>query len=251
MTLIIKDLLDPFNILWFMVLIGLLCLLIKKRTAARTIFIGAGVWFLVISTPLIPILVLNSLEQQFDPILVDDLSDIDPETEYHIVVLGAGHGFDDRLPTNSLLSLNALGRLNEGIRIHRKLPNSRLILSGFSSSGRTSQAEMLRNTALLLGVEMDKTMIQPEPGNTLEEAKVYAERFAGDQQVIVVTSAVHMPRSVMLFERAGIEVIPSPTNYQLKGSWRYVRLGMPSLSNVEKLRMAINEYAAIIKYKMV
>lgn len=251
MTLIIKDLLDPFNILWFIVLIGLLCLFFKKRTVARSIFIGAGVWFLVISTPAVPNLVLNSLEQQFEPILVSDLSSPDPELEYHIIVLGGGHGFDDRLPANSLLSLNALGRLNEGIRIQRQLPNSTLILSGYSTSDRPSQAEMLRNTALLLGVEMDRTMIQTEPGNTLEEARVYSERFSGDQQVILVTSAVHMPRSVMLFERFGIDVIPSPTNYQIKGNWRYVRLGLPSMNNVAKLRSAIHEYAAMIKYKVV
>lgn len=249
MTLLIKQLLDPFNILWFLVLIGLVYFLLKKRAVSRRIFITSGIWFLVISTPTIPTLVLDSLERQYEPVHVDQLADTD--APYDIIVLGGGHGFDDRLPANSLLSSKALGRLSEGIRLHRQLSISRLILSGYSSSGRTTQAEMLRDTALLLGVEKNRTKMQSEPGNTLEEGRVYAERYAGEQPVILVTSAVHMPRSVMLFERAGIEVIPSPANYRLKGSWRYVRLGWPSMDNIEKLRTAIHEYAAILKYKIV
>lgn len=249
MTLLIKQLIDPFNILWILVFIGFVCLLLKKRTAGRRIFIVSGIWFLFVSTPLVPTLALDSLERQYEPVFIEQLTDSD--ASYHILVLGGGHGFDDRLPANSLLASKALSRLSEGIRLHKQLANSTLILSGYSSSGRTTQAEMLRNTALLLGVEKNRTLMQPEPGNTLEEARVYSKRFAGDEQVILVTSAVHMPRSVMLFERVGIEIIPSPANYQLKGSWRYIRWGWPSVDNIIKLRTAINEYAAIIKYKIV
>ncbi len=249
MTIFIKGLLDPYNILWFVIFIGFVFYLFKKRTLARGLFIASGIWFLVISTPPVPTLVLDSLERQYEPVFVDRLAE--PEASYDIIVLGGGHGFDDRLPANSLLSSNALGRLNEGIRLLNQLPNSRLILSGYSSSGRTTQAEMLKNTALLLGVEEDRIMIQTEPGNTLEEARVYAELYAGEQPVILVTSAVHMPRSVMLFERVGIRVVPSPANYQLKGSWRFVRFGWPAMDYIGKLRAGIHEYAAILKYKIV
>ena len=249
MTLLIKDILDPFNILWMMVFAGIMCALLKKKAVMRGIFIGAGLWFLVISTPFLPTLLLNSLERQYEPVLAGQLSD--SATSYHIIVLGGGHGFDDRLPANSLLSSTALSRLSEGIRIHLQIPNSTLILSGYSSSGRTTQAEMLKDTALLLGVEEGNTLVQTEPGNTLEEAQVYAEKYSGDNQVILVTSAVHMPRAVMLFERVGINVIPSPANYHLKGSWRHVWIGLPSIKNIEKLRTAIHEYAAILKYKFV
>ncbi|WP_340106946.1 YdcF family protein [Rhodohalobacter sp. 8-1] len=249
MTSVIKFLLDPFNILWFMVAAGLVCRLVNYRKSARYLFIGTGVLFLVVTTPFVPIKLLDSLERQYEPIYADQLSDRD--ASYHIVVLGQGHGYDDRLPANSLLSSGALGRLAEGIRLHRQLSSSTLILSGFSSSGRKPQAEMLRDAALLLGVDKESTRMQTEPGNTLEEAMVYAERFSGEEKVILVTSAAHMPRSVMLFERAGIEVIPSPTNYRLKGSWRNVWFGMPSMDNIEKLRSAIYEYAAILKYKIV
>jgi len=249
MTLTIKFLIDPFNMLWFLVGIGLVCQLMKKKRAATILFIGAGVWFLIISTPLIPTKLLDSLERQYEPVVVEQLEDT--VSSFHIVVLGKGHGFDDRLPANSLLSTKALGRLAEGIRLHNQLPNSTLILSGYSASGRTSQAEMLRNTALLLGVDQEKTRMQTTPGNTLEEAKFYAENYSGDERVILVTSAVHMPRAVMLFERAGVDVLPSPANYRLKGSWRNVWFGWPSMGNIKNMRAAIFEYAALLKYMVV
>ncbi|REL24747.1 hypothetical protein DYD21_16400 [Rhodohalobacter sp. SW132] len=243
----IKFLLDPFNILWLFVLTGLVAYLFKKRAIAGAVFIISGGWFLLISTPLVPSFLLNSLEDQYEPVSVAAIADV--QAPYHIVVLGGGHGFDDRLPPNSLLSLNALGRLNEGIRLHRQLPNSMLVLSGYSSSGRTTQAEMLRNAAILLGVEEDKLLIQKEPGNTYEEAEVYAERFGTGQPVIVVTSAAHMPRAVIVFEKFGITPLPSPTNYRLKGSWKRKKLSLPALNNIDNLRISLSEHAAIIREK--
>lgn len=235
--------------MWMLIIAGGSFLLLKRIRTSRWIFGLAGAWFLIVSTPLIPTLLLDSLEKQYDPIAVGQLQD--STTSYHIIVLGGGHGFDDRLPANSLLSTKALSRLSEGIRLHRQLPRSTLILSGYSSSGRTTQAEMLRDSALLLGVKKENTLIQTDPGNTLEEAQVYARKYSGDNKVILVTSAVHMPRAVMLFERVGISVIPSPAHYQLKGSWRHVWFSMPSIENMIKFRSAIHEYAAIIKYRVV
>ena len=205
-------------------------------------------WFLIISTPFIPILLLDSLENRFEPVNTSTLEQ--PGAEYDIVVLGGGHGFDDRLPPNSLLSLNALSRLNEGIRLHRELANSRLVLSGYSSSGRTTQAEMLQKTAILLGVDEERTIIQTEPANTWQEANVYSERFGDSYPVILVTSAVHMPRAMLVFERNGISAIASPANYRLKGSHRKKRLGLPSTGNIAYMRSALNEYAALIREKI-
>jgi len=213
-----------------------------KYAASLSIF-----WFLIISTPLIPGMVLISLENRYEPIIVERLQD--PNAVYHIVILGGGHGFDDRLPPNSLLSLNALGRLSEGIRLHRQLPNSRLVLSGYSASGGTTQAEMLRDAALLMGVEESRMLMQKEPGNTYEEAKFYSERFIDENKVILVTSAAHMARAVMMFQMFEVDVTPSPTNYRLKASNKPAIFGFPKIQNINHLNIAINEYAGILRSK--
>lgn len=244
----LKFLIDPFNVFWMLLLVSLVFLLLEKKRFFRWIVYCTVAWFLIISTPLVPGMVINSLEDQYAPVYTDQLQN--PEAEYHIIVLGGGHGFDDRLPANSLLSANALGRLSEGIRLHRQLPESKLVLSGYSSSGGTSQAEMLQHTALLLGVEEEATIIQTEPGNTYQEAKVYSENFGNRFPVILVTSAVHMPRAVLVFEDFGVSPIASPANYRLKGSWKKKRFGLPSMGNIEHLKAGISEYAAIAREKM-
>lgn len=242
---LIRFLVDPINVLWILVLVSVIFYLQKNERLFKRIGGLSVFWFMVISTPLVPGLVLNSLENRYEPVEVEQLAD--HSAEYHIIIFGGGHGFDDRLPPNSLLSLNALGRLNEGIRLHNQLPNSKLVLSGYSASGRTTQAEMLKQTALLLGVSEDVIHIQKEPANTWQEVNIYVENFGNSHPVIIVTSAAHMPRAVRVFQHFNIEPLPSPTNYRLKGSWRKKRFGLPSIRNISNLKAGMNEYAAMTR----
>ncbi|WP_171032779.1 YdcF family protein [Fodinibius saliphilus] len=197
---------------------------------------------------MIPTQVLDSLESRYEPIKVKDL--INRNAEYHILILGGGHGFDDRLPSNSLLSQNALGRLNEAIRLHQQLPNSVLIFSGYSASGKTTQAEMLLQTALSLGIVEKETMLQKDPVNTYEEAEVYSTKYGNTSPIILVTNAAHMPRAVNSFNNFGLDPLASPTNYRLKGSWRHKWFGLPSMRNIENLKVGIYEYAALFWYSL-
>ena len=243
----VKFLLDPFNILWLLIGLAAVFYFLEKTKLFRYSLGSILCWLLITSTPLVPNLLLSSLESHFVPVQVSDLSNT--EQEYHIIILGGGHGYDDRLPPNSLLSLNALGRLNEGIRLHRQLPNSKLVLSGYSSSGRTTQAEMLQNTAILLGVNEVHTLIQMEPANTHQEAQVYASNYGNSHPVILVTSAAHMPRAMFLFDKFGIVATPSPANFRLKGSRKRKRIGLPSMNNINNLNAALSEYAGIFQAK--
>jgi len=245
----IKFLIDPFNILVLLIAAGFITHLLKRNRLAPPLFITAAVWFLLISTPFLPYTILNSLESSYEPVFVEQLNN--SEEEFYIVVLGGGHGFDDRLPPNSLLSLNALGRLTEGIRLHRQLPNSRLVMSGFSASGGTTQAEMIKKTAILMGVAEEKILMQKEPGNTFQEAKYFSERFTDAQNVLLITSAAHMPRAVMMFTMFDVEVIPSPTNFRLKGDKKISYIGFPSVNNMIQMRVGMNEYAGMMRYKIV
>lgn len=242
----IRFFIDPFTIFWILLLTTAILRLFKYRQAYKWVGSFALIWFLIISTPALPTILINTLEDQYEPIDLAEMAD--KELPYQIIILGAGHGFDDRLPSNSLLSQNALARLTEGMRLHRHLPNSKLILSGYSSSGRTTQAEILQQTAILLGAEITDTILQPKPSNTYEEAAVFAEYYDGQSPVILVTSAAHMPRALSSFRAMDISVIPSPTNYRLKGSWKHKYFGWPSLQNIENLQSVVNEYAALLWY---
>lgn len=243
----IKFLLNPFNILWLLLVFTGVVWLLEKKRLFRWLAILSGLWFLIISTPLIPVAIINSLENQNTPLSVEQIED--PTADYHILVLGGGHSIDDRLPPNSLLSHNALGRLNEGIRLHRQLPNSILVLSGSTFTGHTTQAELLQRTALSLGVAKESMILHKKPKDTFEEVKVYANEYGKDHPVILVTSAAHMPRALKEFRYFGIEPVPSPAHYRLKERWKQNRfgLGIPSVKNIEYMRAGIYEYAGMLE----
>lgn len=246
---LIKFLLDPFNVLCLLLLAIVGAWYLRKQRLVKWLAVTSGIWLILVSTPLVPVTIINSLEDRYEPLNVEQMEH--PEAEYHIIVLGGGHGFDDRLPANSQLSRNALGRLTEGIRLHRQLPNSKLLLSGSTSTpGRTTQAEMLQMTALLLGVKEESTLLQKDPRNTYEEAEVYANTHGNTHPVILVTSATHMPRAVMMFERFGITPLASPTNYRLLGSWKHKWFGMPSVDNMERFHLGVSSYAAMFRYQI-
>ena len=216
-----------------------------KRKWLKKLIVFTVLFFLIVSTPLVPVILVNSLEDRYLP-LDTELFQAEKDKEIHIVVLGGGHGYDERLPPNALLSSNARGRLMEGIRLHHQIPGSKLVLSGSTSTPeRLTQAEMLKETALLLGVDDGSILLQKEPKNTCQEAQKYADSFNNRNQVILVTSAMHMPRAERLFIDFGVDVTPSATNYRLKGSWKRKRLGLPSADNMALISSALTAYTAM------
>ncbi|MBV6654395.1 MAG: YdcF family protein [Mameliella sp.] len=136
----------------------------------------------------------------------------------HILILGCGHSIAPTLPPNDQLSHKALSRLAEGIRLKQLHPDTKLIGSGNSTSQRTTQATVLMNTAVALGIAPTDTLQSTPPFNTETEAIAYAQRFGTKQPPILITSALHMPRALFWFQQQGIEAIPAPTDHLVKSN---------------------------------
>jgi uncharacterized SAM-binding protein YcdF (DUF218 family) len=80
----------------------------------------------------------------------------------------------------------------------------------------------------------DSAMIlQTKSQNTHEDAVYSAQLLQekGISKIILVTSAMHMPRSVALFKKQGIDVIPSPTDFTItEDGWN--RMFSPNLETL-------------------
>lgn len=130
----------------------------------------------------------------------------------YIMVLGSGHIIDGDLPITSELSRTGLMRLAEGIRILEMYPGSKLILSGYAAGSSVSNARMMANVAVSLGVRKSEIVLLETAKDTWEEAR-QAAGFVGSKRMVLVTSASHMKRAMNEFESAGLNPIPAPTNY--------------------------------------
>lgn len=132
------------------------------------------------------------------------------------MVLGAGFTNDTNLLPLHQLSHTVKGRLVEGYRIYRQLPDAKLITSGPKSNGVTAQGTMVGRAAIQLGVAPQDTFNLNNPYNTQTEAKYYANRFKEQDTVIIATNALHMRRAMFWFSHFGKTPIPAPTNYIMK-----------------------------------
>lgn len=162
----------------------------------------------LLSTPWLPKYLINRLQDAYHPI-----KQIDPHVQW-IVVLGGGCNEIENLPLGEVLSASSMKRVLEGVRLKKLLPQATLLFSGGSMRGDAHYAvgERMHEFALLV---LGKTMqdeVENDSINTAEEV-IKVREMIGDAPFYLVTSALHMPRSMQLFEHAGMHPIPAPCDY--------------------------------------
>jgi uncharacterized SAM-binding protein YcdF (DUF218 family) len=128
----------------------------------------------------------------------------------YIVTLGCYHINDQNWPATSRLFPCSLQRLVETLRIHQLHPEAQIIFSGGANKAQ-SNAVVMQEAAVSLGIEESKILIEPFPQDTAEEAMIIAPRVAGSQFALV-TNASHMARAVNYFQRYGATAIPAPAS---------------------------------------
>ena len=130
----------------------------------------------------------------------------------YVVVLGSGHSDTPGLASTNQLSGAGIARLAEGVRLLRALPGAKLVVSGPPIGANPSHATVLARAAESFGISRDRILFVDSARDTEDESQA-VKKLVGDAPVALVTSAWHLPRSVGLFEKAGVEVHPCPTHY--------------------------------------
>ena len=124
-----------------------------------------------------------------------------------IVLLGGGMGAHATCGRAEMLS--GADRVWEAARLWKAHADGNLKLTLSGGGVERSTVPLLKD----LGVDEKCLVFFPEARNTEEEARMIAA--SGIRRVRLVTSAWHMPRARTLFARAGIEVRPAPTDYEM------------------------------------
>ena len=144
-----------------------------------------------------------------------------------IVVLG-GATRPQKPPRPWIDLLDEGDRIIHGAQLYNQGKAPLLIMSGGridwqSSTDQTrpnqnpleSESAEMAKLAEALGVPSTAILQDPTSLNTYENAvnvkKILQNR--GIKRVLLVTSAMHMPRSIAIFKKQGIEVIPAPTDF--------------------------------------
>ena len=114
------------------------------------------------------------------------------------------------------------------------------------------EGDVLAGFANAMGVPDGHVLTTPRVTNTAEEAGAVAMllrgRFSGPTwrggpaRVLLVTSAIHMPRARLLFERAGLSVSPFPVAFKESagGSGSVLAL-LPTAAALQQTEMVLRE----------
>ncbi len=136
-----------------------------------------------------------------------------PDAVAAIVVLGAGMKAYPRpgVPLRECLNDSGTARVLGGARLYAAHPNAFVVLSGAPAI----QAEASLDLALHEGIPRDKIVVEPVSRNTRENASLSMAivKLHPPSRLVVVTSALHMRRSLAEFRRLGATPIAAPVDY--------------------------------------
>ncbi|MBG0770433.1 MAG: YdcF family protein [Anaerolineaceae bacterium] len=191
-------------------------------------------------------------------------SETHPQAEV-IVVLGGGTESGD-FP-RPMAEVNGAGdRVLYAAKLYHDGAAPMILVSGgnldFSSARGTSPAEEMTDLLIMLSVPPEAIWQQDQSQNTYEDALYSAEILREKEitEVILVTSAIHMPRAKALFENQGIDVIPAPTDFTVtEQNWQSVfqpSIGelvinlLPNASALDLTTTVIKEYIGLLVYHL-
>jgi uncharacterized SAM-binding protein YcdF (DUF218 family) len=230
----------------------------KKQRLAKTVIILALVILFLGGNRYLSSAVARSLEWSYPS---PDLS----LTLDAIVILGGGT--EPAISPRQSVEVNAAGdRVIYGAILARQFPQTRVVVSGgdidFLDIAPSTPAQDMVSLLMSLGISQDRIILQENSRNTFEDAQLTCKvidenRFS---RVLLVTSAMHMPRSMMMFEKAGCTVTPAPTDYTItEAAWQhlwhpnieefFINL-VPAYTNLSTLTKSLKEYFGIVYYTL-
>ena len=184
---------------------------------------------------------LAPLESQYPPLRADaQLQKIGA-----IVVLGSGYMPRDSIPVTGALDADGLVRVVEGLRLARRLPGARLVVSGGAPPGFAPGALGYAALAREFGVADASLVVLQSPLDTAAEARAVAALLNG-APFVLVTSAFHMPRAMQLMQRAGQHPIAAATGQRVGGSpGRGLHRWLPTSTGMRDTEIALHEYLGL------
>ncbi len=192
---------------------------------------------------------IHGLEEKYPPVRLENLGKADA-----ILVLG---GAVDNLALHEGRTqlTSAAERMTDSVFLYQKKKAARIVFTGgsgnlFFQTRKESDSALAFFTSL--GVPASAIVLESESRNTKENAEKTAELFRkkGWKTAILVTSAFHMERSILVFEKTGLVLTPWPTDYRSRVKILTIDDFVPSSQSLENTSIAWKERIGLIIYKL-
>ena len=224
--------------------VGGMLLLLAVALLRRSWTIVFGAWFLLsfASIPWTGYRLMQSMEAGMERVSA-------PRAEWAeaIVVLSTGRTVapgPDRIS-----EWHDADRFFGGIELFQAGKAPLLIFTGGSAPWEKDaplEGEILARYARSMGVPVESIKVTRQAFNTKEEAAAVRElvpaKLESQIRILLVTSALHMPRAKKVFEEAGFQVLPFPVDFLTSATRKtYPTDFVPSAAGLFKTSTALRE----------
>jgi uncharacterized SAM-binding protein YcdF (DUF218 family) len=248
----------PIGFSLLLLIIGLVALRRKQQRWAWGSILAASLVLYFSSTSLLSGALLRSLEWQNLPTAL-------PPADA-IVVLG-GATRSPRPPRLGPEVTESGDRMIYATKLYREGKAPKIILSGgritwqdaSASKGGDSEADDMATLIEFMGVPASALLKDPSSLNTRQNA-INVQKIMQEQNIktiLLVTSGFHMPRSLLIFRKLGINAIPAPVDFRTErddpaantSEGKLLSL-LPDVENLFTTTYCIKEYVGIWVYRL-
>lgn len=138
----------------------------------------------------------------------------------------------------------------------RRFPSAIVVYTGGSNDSFSEApvgTETVRQILRGLGVDASRIILESQSRSTFENATLSSnlvEPKPGEKWILV-TSAIHMPRAIGAFRKAGFSVIAYPVGYRTSGRRSdYWQLQTDAGNGLTMTDAAIHEWAGLVAYRL-
>lgn len=241
------SLLSPSQLVLWAAIAGALLLIMGRARWGRRLCIAGGAGIFLFGLLPLSHYVAYPLESRFpQPVLPPGVDGI-------VLLAGAERpmateAFDEP-------QLNSMGgRYATALRLAARYPEARFVFTGGppvdAGTGRLGQTGVAEKLLTTVGLEPSRLAFEQRSNDTCESAfntKAFVQPRPEDTWV-VVTSAMHVPRTVACFRAAGWNVIPQPADRRVvRGGWNAGSFRIAD--NLALFDVAMHEWLGLAYYR--
>ena len=238
---------QPLSLAFLLLVLGLLAGLVRWKRVRTAASVTAA------------LLLAVTLFTSTGSVLLQMLEDRIPRAELPaggpgcVIMLGGGVEAEVIAARGGFEMNQAGDRFIETLRLAREFPAARILISGGDGSfsgNYEGDAVVATRFFETFGVPADRLIRETESRTTFENVENTKTLLAanGLDRCLLVTSAFHMPRSVGLFRKLGLDVLPWPTDFRTTGRASLALDFTQPSTNSQLTTTALREWTGLLVY---
>jgi uncharacterized SAM-binding protein YcdF (DUF218 family) len=113
-----------------------------------------------------------------------------------------------------------------------------------------AEMEVLQEWAVLLGYPKGAIIAVAQSVATHERASAIKQLLGSDSRILLLDSAMHLPRSAAAFKKVGFTVTPVPCDYEMSVEPWNISDFVPRGTNLKSSSAAVHEYLGLLTYRL-